>query len=185
MFIWDGTLRNVCSRQDSNWIHHSIRVFEGDFTNPGDLDKIVDTCLGLWATAYYTHRLIVGEGIITPQTEHRSSFKRSASYSSYIFEALRPSKGDRHSKAESDHNCAKIHPVSLPQLKADDFVASTSSTSNAILSQVPEVTSNVCDLDSTSDACEQVEDFKMTMESVSTENVLPDQRERHIRAEIL
>ena len=47
MFIWDGTLRNVCSRLDSNWIHHSIRVFEGDFTNPGDLDKIVDTCLGL------------------------------------------------------------------------------------------------------------------------------------------
>ena len=50
MFIWDGTLRNVCSTLDSNCMHHSIRVFEGDFTNPGDLDKIVDTCLGLWAT---------------------------------------------------------------------------------------------------------------------------------------
>ena len=43
----------------------------------------------------------------------------------------------------------------------------------------------MCDLDRTSDACEQVDDFKMTMESVSTEDVLPNQRERHIRDEIL
>ena len=49
-YLWDGTLHSLSS-QDAEWIHHSIRVFEGDFTDPRDLNRIVDTCLGLWATA--------------------------------------------------------------------------------------------------------------------------------------
>ena len=192
MFIWDGNLRNVCSTRDCNWIHHSIRVFEGDFTNPGDLDKIVDTCLGLWATAYYTHRLIVSDGVITPKTEHKSSFKRSATYGSYLIEALSPSKGDRHSGAMSDRNSAKIHPLSIPQ-----STASTSSKSTSIISPrsatrllrfaestdagTPEVVaSNSSDLSSgcTSGACEGAADFTMSKTSASTtENML--QRARH------
>ena len=32
-YLWDGTLHSLSS-QDAEWIHHSIRVFEGDFTDP-------------------------------------------------------------------------------------------------------------------------------------------------------
>ena len=91
MYIFDGTLHSV-GLEHKNWIYHSIRVFEGEFTNPDDLNKIVDTCLGLWATAYYTHRVIVGAGVIAPQPEHhKSSFHHSASYSAHVYETLRPS----------------------------------------------------------------------------------------------
>ena len=188
MFIWDGNLRNVCSTRDCNWMHHSIRVFEGDFTNPGDLDKIVDTCLGLWATAYYTHRLIVSDGVITPQTEHKSSFKRTAGYASYLIEALSPSKEDRHSGAMSGRDSAKIHP--------QQSTASTSSKSTSIVSPrsatwllrfsesadagTQVVASNGSDLSSgcTSGACEGAADFTTSEASASTtENML--QRARH------
>ena len=46
MYLWDGDLKALDNVQ-REWIHHSIRVFEGDFTDPRDRLKIVDTCLGL------------------------------------------------------------------------------------------------------------------------------------------
>ena len=46
-YLWDGTSLHSLNSQDTEWIHHSIRVFEGDFTDPRDLARIVDTCLGL------------------------------------------------------------------------------------------------------------------------------------------
>ena len=148
MFIWDGALRDVSSK-DEDWIHDSIRVFEGEYTDPGDLDKIVDTCLGLWATAYYTHRIIVGAGVITPQSEHKSSFRRSSNYTAHIIEGLRPSKGTGSifKPWRSRRNCAKTHPdvesetavpsQQFPRLKETHSSASTSSTSSAVSSPRP------------------------------------------------
>ena len=122
MYIFDGTLHSV-GLEHKNWIYHSIRVFEGEFTNPDDLNKIVDTCLGLWATAYYTHRVIVGAGIIAPQPEHhKSSFHHSASYSAHVYETLRPSN------ASASFKCA------LNALSAASFLKSeTGSTSEVKL----------------------------------------------------
>jgi len=60
MFLWDGATLEEVSAQRGAWIEDSIRVFDGDFTNPDDRLKIVDTCLGLWATAYYTYLELKG-----------------------------------------------------------------------------------------------------------------------------
>ena len=131
MYIFDGTLQNV-GLEDKNWIYHSIRVFEGEFTNPDDLNKIVDTCLGLWATAYYTHRVIVGAGVIAPQADHERSSQYSASYAAHVCETLRPSNASASFKSalnaissasflksetelgRSGRMCAKIYPDLSP-----------------------------------------------------------------------
>lgn len=131
MYIFDGTLQNV-GLEHKNWIYHSIRVFEGEFTNPDDLNKIVDTCLGLWATAYYTHRVIVGAGVIAPQADHERSSQYSASYAAHVCETLRPSNASASFKSalnaissasflksetelgSSGRMCAKIYPDLSP-----------------------------------------------------------------------
>ena len=130
MYLWDGALHNLSS-QDKEWIHHSIRVFEGDFTDPRDLNRIVDTCLGLWATAYYTHRVIVGSGEITPESNQRlSSFNVDTSYADHVRKGLSHTFGSVKLEAEGTlrvwrpgSKSAKTHPASQPS--AETIAAAT------------------------------------------------------------
>ena len=45
MFLWDGAKLSAIEEHQTEWIEDSIRVFDGDFTDPNDRVKIVDTCL--------------------------------------------------------------------------------------------------------------------------------------------
>ena len=205
-YLWDGTLHSLSS-QDAEWIHHSIRVFEGDFTDPRDLARIVDTCLGLstcskcplwqrpssppvpprgaprrsraarhsqseaqplgappspwlpelaasqvadstafdhaglWATAYYTHRVIVGSGKIIPRSDqHRSSFTGDKSYAEHVRKtvSLRLSCNVGSVKPEATkslnlqrlrRSSAKTHPAIQPS--ADTIEAAVAAVTTA------------------------------------------------------
>jgi len=53
MYIYDGALHPISDSMA--WYHDSISVMDGDFTDPNDRGKLVDTILGLWSIAV-SHR---------------------------------------------------------------------------------------------------------------------------------
>jgi len=53
MYVFDGSLQPLSDRM--TWYSESIRVMDGDFTDPKDRYKLVDTILGLWWLAI-SHR---------------------------------------------------------------------------------------------------------------------------------
>ena len=77
---------------------------------------------GLWATAYYTHRVIVGSGEITPASnQRRSSFQADTSYTEHVCKALRQTIGSVKPEAEgalsfrrSPRKSTKIQPAPHP-----------------------------------------------------------------------
>lgn len=89
---------------------------------------------GLWATAYYTHRVIVGSGEITPASHRcRSSFQADTSYTEHVCQALRQTIGSVAPEAEgalsfrrSFRKSTKIQPAPQPSPETIDAAVAAS-----------------------------------------------------------
>jgi len=62
MFMFDEV--ELKPLKDPKWFMDSIHVFEGDFTDPADKQKLVDTSIGLWA-----HTMMEHQNLLTSSTK--------------------------------------------------------------------------------------------------------------------